>query len=134
MAVNDTGLVEVDVDLGRRRLTSRFSGFIKLDDALKAQRLYAEGLKRLNGRGYTALTYFSDLRVLSPEAAHVFEDMVKDAGQHNCVRAARVMKNVKSVAKMQLDRLESNESVYESRFFDNEHDAIRYLSEREMQL
>ena len=123
--------VEVTADPKTRRLISRFSGFIKEEDALEAKRLYMKGIESFNGEAYTALTYFNELRILAPEAVDVFASMVEAAGEHQCLRSARVIGPNQSTARMQLQRIDNETKNYESNFFETEDEALRYLSEVE---
>lgn len=127
----DRPQVEITADVKRRRLISRFSGFIKLEQALEAKRLYAEGLKKLDGKPYTALTYFDELRILAPEAVEVFVSIVQEAGNHQCLRSARVIRPDQSITRMQLDRIDSETKTYDARFFHDENEAISFLREAE---
>ncbi len=124
-------MVEVTADLEKRVLVSRFSGFIKLEDAMKAKKLYAESVSKFNGQPYTALTYFNELKILAPEAVDVFASMVEEASNHRCLRSARVIDEKQTIARMQLERIDSETKNYDARFFHSEADALRYLQETE---
>ncbi|MCP4898663.1 MAG: hypothetical protein GY906_16950 [bacterium] len=131
MQENGRPAVEVTADLQNRRLISRFSGFIKEGDALEAKRLYLEGLESFGGKAYTALTYFDELRILAPEAVEVFTSMVAAAGEHHCLRSARIIRSDQTTARMQLERIDNEMKNYESNFFHTEEEALRYLNEAE---
>jgi hypothetical protein len=129
MLENEAPRVEISADLARQRVTLRFVGFIKLGHAIDGKKLYREAIAKLNGKPYTALTYLHQLRIMDPEAVEVIKSMVADAGRHRCVRSARVVGATQWTVKMQFKRIDNQLNNYQSEFFTDEDQAIRFLDQ-----